>query len=420
MFIEHNGEMRVHAKIYQEPDAIEKGALDQMRNMAKLPFTFHHVALMPDAHQGYGMPIGGVLATDNVIIPNAVGKDIGCSMSAMKLDLHPEQLTPPIRAKLDALIREAIPTGFHHHAERQAESEMPATNYQELFIVKQQYESALKQVGTLGGGNHFIELQKDDNNNVWIMVHSGSRNLGLKVADHYNHVAEQLNERYFSSVPKEWQLAFLPIGSREAGQYIEEMKYCVEFAKASHMLMQARILYAMESVFSPIGHQVPLYCSHNFARIENHFGHNVWIHRKGATSAQEDEIGIIPGSQATCSYIVKGKGNPDSFKSCSHGAGRKLGRKQAKRTLDLAVEQKRLDDQGITHSLKTIDDLDEAGGAYKDINQVMSQQTDLVEIIAKLKPLLVIKDRDEKNETDLSYRSTAATDAESAIGRDQL
>jgi tRNA-splicing ligase RtcB len=229
------------------------------------------------------------------------------------------------------------------------------------------------------------------------MVHSGSRNLGKQVADHYDHVAQTLNERYFSQVPKTWQLAFLPVGTREAGQYIEEMKYCLEFAKSSHMLMMDRILEAIaEAMHSVATTSVPYYCSHNYARLENHFGKNVWVHRKGATSAKEGEIGIIPGSQASCSYIVKGKGNPDSFNSCSHGAGRKMGRNVAKRTLDLAAEQKKLDDQGIVHSLRTIEDLDEAGGAYKDVDQVMSQQTDLVEIITKLKPLIVIKDRDEK------------------------
>ena len=229
------------------------------------------------------------------------------------------------------------------------------------------------------------------------MVHSGSRNLGKQVADHYDKLANTLNRRYFSEVPESYQLAFLPIGSREASQYIDEMKYCCDFAKASHKLMMTRILEAIADAMRGVGSVSEMYqCTHNYARMEQHFGKGVWVHRKGATSARLGEIGIIPGSQASCSYIVKGKGNPDSFTSCSHGAGRAMGRNVAKRTLDLATEQKRLDDQGIIHSLRTKEDLDEAGGAYKDVNQVMSQQTDLVEIVTKLTPLIVIKDRDEE------------------------
>ena len=229
------------------------------------------------------------------------------------------------------------------------------------------------------------------------MVHSGSRNLGKQVADHYNEIATRLNRLYFSEVPESYKLAFLPIGTREAAQYIDEMKYCCDFAKASHKLMMTRILEAIADAMRGVGSVSEMYqCTHNYARMEQHFGKGVWVHRKGATSARLGEIGIIPGSQASCSYIVKGKGNPDSFTSCSHGAGRAMGRNVAKRTLDLATEQKRLDDQGIIHSLRTKEDLDEAGGAYKDVNQVMSQQTDLVEIVTKLTPLIVIKDRDEE------------------------
>jgi tRNA-splicing ligase RtcB len=228
------------------------------------------------------------------------------------------------------------------------------------------------------------------------MIHSGSRNLGYKVADHYNKLAVKMNEQWHSSVPKEWQLAFLPIGSEEARNYIREMNYCVDFALANRKLMMDRICYIIGDIlfkkntsvtqFEPI-----INIAHNYARLENHFGQNVWVHRKGATLATKDTIGIIPGSQGTKSYIIRGKGNPESFNSCSHGAGRKMGRKDAERRLNLEEEVKKLDDQGILHAIRGIEDLDEASGAYKDIDVVMENQKDLVEILVELQPLAVVK-----------------------------
>ena len=228
------------------------------------------------------------------------------------------------------------------------------------------------------------------------MIHSGSRNLGKKVGDHYNKEAKKLNEKYFSSVPKEWDLAFLPLDSTVGKDYLIEMEYCVEFALANRKLMIERIMESFSDtipdvLFVAFDGNTIINIAHNYARLENHFGHNVLVHRKGATSAKTGEIGIIPGSQGTSSYIVKGKGNPDSFMSCSHGAGRKMGRKAAQKNLNLDYEIKRLDDQGIIHSIRTEADLDEASGAYKDISKVMAEQADLVEVLVELKPLAVIK-----------------------------
>ena len=370
---------------------MEEGALAQAKNLANLPFIYKWVAIMPDSHQGYGMPIGGVIATEGVIIPNAVGVDIGCGMCALKLPITVDEITSHLK-EIVGRIRETIPVGFSHHEEAQDDSWMPDREVREdWWVIPDQYESARKQVGTLGGGNHFIEIQADEDDNVWLMIHSGSRNLGYKVAKHYNDLAKKMNELWHTSIPKKHDLAFLPIGTKEAGKYIEEMKYCTEFAKCNREHMLAYVLDIFMDYFSNVSMEGLINIAHNYASLENHFGKNVWVHRKGATSAKEGELGIIPGSQGTKSYIVRGKGNKDSFMSCSHGAGRTMGRKQAQRELNLEDEQKRLDEQGILHSIRGVSDLDEAPSAYKDINIVMENQTDLVEIITELRPLAVVK-----------------------------
>jgi len=386
-------------------DNIEEGALEQAKNLANLPFSFRHIAIMPDSHQGYGMPIGGVLATDGVIIPNAVGVDVGCGMCAVKTSLtHIKQET---LKNILGDIRKEIPLGKNHNKEAQDYNLMPGYSGN-MKIVDEQFDSARKQLGTLGGGNHFIEIQKGSDGYIWIMIHSGSRNLGKKVADYYNKLAIELNEKWKIGIPKSYQLAYLPANSQEGSDYLKEMKYCVEFAKANRKLMMEKVCKIVkrhkpfhasiesecglstsdmrETTFEPM-----IDVAHNYATIENHFKHTVWVHRKGATSAKKDEIGIIPGSQGTASYIVKGLGNPESFMSCSHGAGRKMSRAKAQTELNLEEEKKKLDDQGILHAIRGKSDLDEASGAYKDIDEVMENQKDLVEILIKLTPLAVVK-----------------------------
>jgi tRNA-splicing ligase RtcB len=369
---------------------LEKGALNQAKNLASLPFVYSHIALMPDAHQGYGMPIGGVMATEGVVVPNAVGVDIGCGMIAQKTNI--KYITKDALKKIMSLVRKAIPVGFKKHSKNQ--TGMPLHDFCALPIVCKEISNAQKSLGTLGGGNHFIEFQKDEEGYVWIMIHSGSRNLGTKVANHYNNVAKDLNRRYFAGIPKEWDLAFLPLDSEAGISYLKEMEFCVQFAKASRQLMLDRVTESMTLVLGCVVHQGienQINIAHNYAAMENHFGKNVMIHRKGATLARKDTIGIIPGSQGTKSYIVRGLGNPDSFESCSHGAGRRMGRKQAQRELSLVEEVKRLNDQGIIHSIRGDKDLDEAAGAYKDIDEVMKNQKDLVTIEKTLQPIAVIK-----------------------------
>ena len=369
-------------------DDIEDGALEQAKNLANLPFVFKHIAIMPDAHQGYGMPIGGVMATKGVVVPNAVGVDIGCGMCAVRTELtRIDDLEEIVES-----IKQIIPVGFHKHKEPQYEGLMPPAEEMDCFqdeyeIVYQEYDNALLSLGTLGGGNHFIEIQKEARGFIWIMVHSGSRNLGKKIADHYNALAVKFNEQWYSQVLKKRGLAFLPLDTEVAQDYIREMNYAVAFALANRQLMMDRVLEVL-----PVHDGVaPINIAHNYARMENHYGQNVMIHRKGATLAREGVLGIVPGSQGTKSYIVEGKGNKESFTSCSHGAGRVMGRKQAQRELNLEDEIKRLDDQGIIRGINSVDDLDEASGAYKPITDVMVNQRDLVKIMATLTPLAVIK-----------------------------
>ena len=411
----------------------EEGAIEQAKDLAKLPFVFRHVALMPDTHQGYGMPIGGVIACEDVVIPNAVGVDIGCGMAAVKTNL--KDISQERLKEIMTLIRKKIPLGFSHHSKSQDAALMPAPKYDLVAeinhedaitydsypVVWGEYSSALKQIGTLGGGNHFIEIQRGSDGYIWFMVHSGSRNLGYKVAKFYNDLAQGLCETWYSNIPEykgEGGLAFLPIKTAEGQSYLREMQFCLEFAKANRDLMIERIKEAFVqhtcercggnggkrgnkcdacggTGIRPVHEDVEftdyINIHHNYASIEHHFGKNVWVHRKGATSAKEGELGIIPGSQGTCSYIVKGKGSEQSFMSCSHGAGRRMSRKRAQRELDFKNEQKKLDEQGILHSIRGTKDLDEASGAYKDISTVMDEQKDLVDIVIELSPLAVIK-----------------------------
>ena len=374
-------------------DDVEESAMQQIENLCALPFLFHHLAIMPDVHAGMGMPIGGVLACVDAVIPNAVGVDIGCGMCAVKTNWRVEDISADVlRKQIMRGIRERIPLGMDHHKERQDESYLPqGHDIDKLTVVKAQYISAQRQVGTLGGGNHFIELQRDEQGMLWIMIHSGSRNLGKQVGDHYNKLAVMLNERWHSMVKPELRLAFLPLRTQEFNDYWAEMQYCVEFALCNRRLMMERIQEVIADALPGIEFEPMINIAHNYAAWEHHYGKNVIVHRKGATLAREGIIGIIPGSQGTASYIVEGLGNPDSFNSCSHGAGRLMSRTAAVKTLSLEDEVKKLDEQGIVHAIRSQRDLEEAAGAYKDIEQVINNELDLVKILTRLLPIAVIK-----------------------------
>lgn len=373
---------------------VEDGALKQAKNIANLPFSFRHIAIMPDCHEGFGMPIGGVLATSGVIIPNAVGVDIGCGMCAIKTSLP--DIGKDVLKKVVGEVKQSIPLGFKHHKNRQESRYMPdGHDIDKMPVTAREYNSALKQVGTLGGGNHFIEFQKGSDGHIWIMIHSGSRNIGKQVADHYNRMAGKLNEQWGSPQTKSMQLAYLPVDSGEGQVYISEMNYCIDFALANRKHMAEKVCEILNEAtaceFPDFEGREMINIAHNYAALEKHFGKDVYVHRKGATRAGKGQLGIIPGSQGAQSYIVRGKGSAESFESCSHGAGRVMGRKEAIRRLDLQSERKKLEEKGIMHSLHAHRDLDEAASCYKDISTVMRNQDDLVDIVIELQPLAVIK-----------------------------
>lgn len=381
---------RIPAKLWL--NEVEPLCLEQIMNLTELPFAFHHIAIMPDAHAGLGMPIGGVLATQGVVVPNAVGVDIGCGMCAVRTNLKAEELTQSKREELMERIKEVIPVGFSHQAKKIDASMLPDISNRDIEhmpIVKAQWEAAQYQVGTLGSGNHFIEIQKSRNDDVYIMIHSGSRNMGKQVAAHYNEIAKFQNEKWHSNTAE--GLAFMPIEFDEAKNYMMEMQYCVEFGFANRRLMMENICKAMTEMYPEIKFEPMINIAHNYAAWENHYGTNVIVHRKGATRARKGETCLIPGSQGTKSYIAAGLGNTESFQSCSHGAGRRMSRKAAIKTLNLHNEIMRMAEQGIVNCIKTQEDLDEAASAYKDIEQVIANERDLAEPIEELQPLLVIK-----------------------------
>lgn len=367
----------------------DDSTLEQARHLALLPFAFRHVALMADAHVGYGMPIGGVLATRDAVIPHAVGLDIGCGVRAWPIGVDLGRLL----AERDAILHEvqrAVPTGFHWHDESQAARTRLFERLPALEVLEREAEKATRQVGTLGGGNHFIELQVDDDEIVWAMVHSGSRNLGKQVAEHYDGIARERCDRDGCPVPAAWQLAHLPIGSAHGAEYLEAMRFCLSFARDSRRLMAERV---QEAVLGAVPEAVAgetIDVHHNYAALETHFGEEVVVHRKGAVRAEGTVV--IPGSMGTHSYIGHGLASAESFISCSHGAGRAMGRKQALRSIPAHRVLAEMAERDIRlFKPKKGDVAEEAAEAYKDIDDVMTAQADLVEPIARLRPLGVVK-----------------------------
>jgi tRNA-splicing ligase RtcB len=376
------------------PEYDEK-AYDQALHLVQLPFTFHHVSIMPDTHVGYGMPIGGVLATQGAVIPNAVGVDIGCGMRAWSTNITVDEFLPR-RHEIMAQIQRDIPTGFNHHKDAQEMSVLwthEAWNEPHLEVVDREYEKAKHSLGTLGGGNHFIEAQHTAEGMVWFMIHSGSRNLGKQVADHYNKLAVKMNERWHTKVNPKWELAFLPLDSYEGQNYMAEMNACLAYAyeNRGHMLAKIQeVLYNADLIPFP-GLDKGIDIHHNYAAMEHWYGQNVLVHRKGAVKARGNGV-IIPGSMGTESYICVGEDNPESFGSASHGAGRVWGRKEAKRNLtaqEVIEDMKGRDIELFKANPKDV--AEEAWQAYKDIQVVMEHQKDLVTPITTLYPLAVVK-----------------------------
>ncbi len=410
LLTEYRGQkLSVPAKLWlyeDDFDSIEDSAKEQILNLCNLPFAYRHVAIMPDVHSGYGMPIGGVLATEGVIIPNAVGVDIGCGMCFRETDIPASILTEmdtpngKLGAAMVGNIMRSIPTGFSHHKTRQPSeflNDWEITN-KDPADLRKEIDRIPYQLGTLGGGNHFIELQSDDDGKLGIMVHSGSRNFGYRVCGYYNRLAKRINQRMGDPIPKGYDLAFLPVDDGEGQAYIKWMRFALAFARENRQLMMERVVDIVVSMvkryagIDDINFGPQINAHHNYADLENHFGKKVWVHRKGAIRAQDGEYGIIPGAMGSFSYIVKGLGNPESFSSASHGAGRIYSRNKAKEEFSPEEVIGDLRERGvILGKTKKSDIGDEARFAYKDIDRVIAAEADLVEPVKRLKTVAVIK-----------------------------
>jgi len=368
----------------------DESAMRQACDVANVEVTFHHMALMPDCHVGFGMPIGGVAACVDAVIPNAVGVDIGCGVIAAKTSAGAAALDRKTLTELLVQLKQRIPVGFEHHGSAQRWEGWDRAPDQ-CAPVRAELESARRQLGTLGGGNHFMEVQSDDEATAWLMIHSGSRNFGLKIAEYYHQKAVRACDKTGTSLPTR-ELAFLRLDTADAREYLAAMQFALDFARANRALMMDRF----GEIFTRVtdGALLDVFqIHHNYCAREEHFGREVMVHRKGATSARKGERGIIPGSMGTPSYIVRGLGNPDSFCSCSHGAGRRMGRNEANRKLTQDACKQAM--RGICFEWPTDrkgrPDLSEAPQAYKDIDAVMAAQADLVEPVTRLRPMAVLK-----------------------------
>ncbi|MCA5013031.1 MULTISPECIES: RtcB family protein [unclassified Enterococcus] len=395
-------------KVWLPKGTLEENVLEQALDLAQLPFVFKWVALMPDCHYGYGMPIGGVLATKDVIVPNAVGMDIGCGMCYVQTDIlfadlqkveHDRQ--PLLKLIVNQVMRD-VPVGFALHKEKQSskvidQALIDMRDDRSLPEAKEILENAYYQIGTLGGGNHFIEFQQDDEGYIGIMLHSGSRNLGAKICQHFNKVAKNLNEIWHSRVPESNQLPFLPTATEAGKSYLKWMNIALDYAYENREQMLEKTMeifshFVDKYLEKEVNYSMRVNCHHNYAALEHHYGQNVWVHRKGATRARKDELGIIPGAMGSSSYIVKGLGEPESFHSSSHGAGRVYSRKKAKE--EISVESVIVDlkeREVILGKVKKADVAEESRFAYKNIDEVMGNQEELVTPIKKLTTIGVIK-----------------------------
>lgn len=377
----------VPVKLWTPLEELESAAAAQLKNIASLPWVFKHVAAMPDVHLGKGATVGSVIATKEAISPAAVGVDIGCGMGALRTNLKADDLPESLSA-LRSKIESLIPVGFKEHKDARV-SKREAKLFGEFKHLNAGVHGleakALKQAGTLGGGNHFIELCLDSEQNVWLLLHSGSRNIGKTLAE--IHISRARKLAHNRSLPDPDLAAFLS-GTPEMEEYRRDLYWAQRYALLNRQTMFELLKEGMEQFFPQMRCGEAVMCHHNYVAEEVHFGEQVFVTRKGAIRAGRGEMGIIPGSMGTRSYIVRGLGNPDSFESASHGAGRRMSRAQARRTFserDLADQTRGVEcrkDGGV---------LDEIPGAYKDIDRVMENQKDLVEIVYELKQILCVK-----------------------------
>lgn len=385
---------KVPIKVWAPLAEVEPGAIDQLVNTANLPCVFKHIAVMPDVHLGKGATVGSVVATRGAVIPACVGVDIGCGMMAVKTPFSASQLPDSLK-DLRTEIEWSVPVGFNAHKSpvKMAEEWAGFVGFKDIpSELHDRGGKALNQLGTLGGGNHFIELCLDTEQHLWVVLHSGSRNIGKEIAEVYINKAKDLMKWYMIDLADP-DLAYLVEESREFHDYWRDLQWAQSYALENRVIMMDRVLQALAEVLlgdwqQPIARLEEVNCHHNYAEREHHFGSNVIVTRKGAVRARVGDMGIIPGSMGTRSYIVRGLGNPASFDSCSHGAGRRMSRGKAKAVFSMQ------DLESQTNGVECRKDagvLDEIPGAYKDIDQVMENQKDLVEIVATLKQVLCVK-----------------------------
>jgi len=379
---------------------LEGAALQQLKNVTSLPFMYHHVAVMPDVHWGMGATVGSVIATKGAIIPAAVGVDIGCGMMAVRTSLRASDL-PDNLLGVRSAIEQAVPHGRTDNGHENDKGAWPeARDLRDLAaglveIVEKHPKlsrpsmRAPRHLGTLGTGNHFIEVCLDEADAVWVMLHSGSRGIGNSIGTYFIEKAKEDMRRWFINLP-DADLAYLPQGSEFFGDYVSAVKWAQAFAFANRETMMAAVLGAMRSALGRefASGDVAVNCHHNYVAWERHFGEDVIITRKGAVRAREGDLGIIPGSMGAKSFIVRGKGNADSFHSCSHGAGRAMSRGEARRRFTIADHE--LATAGV-ECRKDSEVIDETPAAYKDIDAVMAAQSDLVDIVHTLKQVVCVK-----------------------------
>ncbi len=389
-------EGRVPVQVYTGD--IEPAARQQLVNISQLPIVHHHVAAMPDVHLGIGATVGSVIPTLRAIIPAAVGVDIGCGMIASRLSLTANEVDEKSLRKVFDQIGRDVPVGFRQHDERDARTATALPFARELKKIRQKHpgidkrigkhSSWVRQIGTLGGGNHFIEVCLDEAGRVWVMLHSGSRGIGNAIGTYFIELAKKDLEKNKIHVPDR-DLAYFPEGARHFDDYVEAVGWAQDYARANRIEMMELVLEALRRhlpSFEVSGEAVN--CHHNYVERERHYGEEVWLTRKGAIRARKGELGIIPGSMGARSYIVRGKGAAESFHSCAHGAGRRMSRTAAEKMFSVAdlIEQTKdvicRKDKGV---------IDEIPGAYKDIDEVMANQCDLVEVVHTLKQVLCVK-----------------------------
>jgi tRNA-splicing ligase RtcB len=389
-------EGRVPVKVYT--DHLEDSARRQLVNISQLPIVHHHVAAMPDVHHGIGASVGCVIPTLRAIIPAAVGVDIGCGMIASRLSLTANEICEAPLKKVFAQISRDVPVGFDQHDERdtRAGAAKPLKRALRAILDKHpgiekrvgKHSSWVRQMGTLGGGNHFIEVCLDEAQRVWVMLHSGSRGIGNAIGTYFIALAKKDAERHQLHLPDR-DLAYFAEGAEHFCDYVQAVGWAQDYARANRAEMMDLVLEALRRhlpAFEVTTEAVN--CHHNYVERETHYGEDVWLTRKGAIRAREGDLGIIPGSMGTRSYIVRCKGSAEALQSCAHGAGRRMSRTQAEKQFSIADLAEQTSgvvcrkDKGV---------LDEIPGAYKDIDTVMANQSDLVEVLHSLKQILCVK-----------------------------